>query len=39
MAHAVPVRDSKDRGGPMLAFTPDLWAGFVSALKDDELTP
>ncbi|MCX5210283.1 DUF397 domain-containing protein [Kitasatospora sp. NBC_00240] len=25
----VHVRDSKDRGGPLLGFTPDAWAAFV----------
>ncbi|MEO3777269.1 DUF397 domain-containing protein [Micromonospora sp. B11E3] len=27
----VAVRDSKDRTGPVLAFTPDAWAAFVRA--------
>ena len=27
---AVHVRDSKDREGPELAFTPSAWASFVS---------
>ncbi|WP_055590666.1 DUF397 domain-containing protein [Peterkaempfera griseoplana] len=26
---AVHVRDSKDRQGPQLAFTPEAWASFV----------
>ncbi|MDT0450942.1 DUF397 domain-containing protein [Streptomyces hesseae] len=25
---AVPVRDSKDPGGPVLVFTPTAWAAF-----------
>ncbi|SBT44568.1 DUF397 domain-containing protein [Micromonospora narathiwatensis] len=25
----VAVRDSKDRSGPVLTFTPDAWAAFV----------
>ncbi|MDH6116758.1 hypothetical protein ABH930_000177 [Kitasatospora sp. GAS204A] len=29
----LPVRDSKDPHGPALAFTPDAWSAFVSALK------
>jgi hypothetical protein len=33
---AVAVRDSKDRGGPALAFTPEAWNAFVAAVKDDE---
>ncbi|MEV4427720.1 DUF397 domain-containing protein [Streptomyces sp. NPDC049602] len=27
---AVRVRDSKERGGPQLAFARDAWAGFVA---------
>ncbi|MGK5632315.1 DUF397 domain-containing protein [Streptomyces sp. URMC 123] len=27
--HAVHIRDSKDRNGPVLRFTPDAWADFV----------
>lgn len=29
----VAVRDSKDREGPMLAFTPDEWRAFVAGTK------
>ncbi|WP_037912217.1 DUF397 domain-containing protein [Actinacidiphila yeochonensis] len=29
-AHAVRVRDSKDKEGPQLAFTPAEWAHFVA---------
>ncbi|MEV0428491.1 DUF397 domain-containing protein [Micromonospora sp. NPDC050495] len=29
----VAVRDSKNRSGPVLAFTPDSWVGFVRALR------
>ncbi|PWR11233.1 DUF397 domain-containing protein [Micromonospora sicca] len=29
----VAVRDSKDRTGPALTFTPDSWASFVHAAK------
>ncbi len=29
----VAVRDSKDRQGPVLAFTPQTWQTFVSHLK------
>ncbi|MFU8874342.1 DUF397 domain-containing protein [Micromonospora sp. SL4-19] len=29
----VAVRDSKDRSGPALVFTPDSWAGFIGALR------
>jgi hypothetical protein len=32
-ADAVGVRDSKDRGGPALAFGAAAWTGFVAALK------
>jgi hypothetical protein len=34
---AVAVRDSKDRGGPALAFTSETWNAFVAAVKDGEL--
>jgi hypothetical protein len=33
---AVAVRDSKDRGGPELAFMPNVWAGFVLGVKRGE---
>jgi hypothetical protein len=29
----VPVRDSKDLGGPALVFAPGAWAGFVRGVK------
>ena len=29
----VAVRDSKDPGGPKLAFTPEEWKAFTSAVK------
>jgi Domain of unknown function (DUF397) len=29
----VAVRDSKDPGGPVLAFTPDDWRRFTVAIK------
>ncbi|MFJ9724363.1 DUF397 domain-containing protein [Streptomyces sp. NPDC101209] len=32
---AVRVRDSKERGGPQLAFARGAWAGFVSDLGRD----
>jgi len=32
----VAVRDSKDRGGPALAFPPEAWSAFVAAVKDGE---
>ncbi|MET8573998.1 DUF397 domain-containing protein [Streptomyces sp. NPDC005012] len=31
-AAVVRVRDSKDRGGPRLAFTRGAWTGFVGVL-------
>lgn len=34
---AVAVRDSKDRGGPVLLFTPAEWGSFVAALQNGEL--
>jgi len=35
-AAAVAVRDSKDRQGPVLAFTPDEWRSFTAAVKAGE---
>jgi Domain of unknown function (DUF397) len=32
----VAVRDSKDRNGPALGFTPDEWRAFVSGVKSGE---
>ncbi|MEU4476695.1 DUF397 domain-containing protein [Micromonospora sp. NPDC023966] len=29
----VGVRDSKDPGGPVLAFTPDTWRAFIAHTK------
>ncbi|WP_078901061.1 DUF397 domain-containing protein [Actinacidiphila yeochonensis] len=33
----VPVRDSKDPHGPVLAFTPTEWNAFLSAVRKGEL--
>lgn len=30
----VAVRDTQDRHGPVLAFTPGTWQAFTSKLKD-----
>jgi hypothetical protein len=32
----VAVRDSKDQGGPVLAFPPEAWSAFVAAVQDGE---
>jgi hypothetical protein len=32
----VGVRDSKDRSGPALTFTPEEWAAFVAGVKGGE---
>jgi hypothetical protein len=32
----IAVRDSKDRKGPVLSFTPTEWAAFVDGVKDGE---
>ncbi|MFV2106094.1 DUF397 domain-containing protein [Micromonospora sp. LOL_015] len=32
-ADTIGVRDSKDRGGPALAFDPAAWTGFLTTLK------
>ncbi|WP_431728425.1 DUF397 domain-containing protein [Verrucosispora sp. TAA-831] len=33
LAQVVGVRDSKDRQGPVLTFTPDTWRAFVQSTK------
>ncbi|MFD8083211.1 DUF397 domain-containing protein [Kitasatospora sp. NPDC059722] len=33
---AVPVRDSKDPEGPVLAFPADAWSAFLIALRSGE---
>jgi hypothetical protein len=35
VAGGVRVRDSKDRGGPELRFSPDTWTRFTGELKDE----
>lgn len=37
LADAVAVRDSKDRGGPSLAFAPAEWQAFVTELRNGEV--
>ncbi|MEU7689905.1 DUF397 domain-containing protein [Microbispora hainanensis] len=32
----VAVRDSKDRTGPVLAFTPSEWSAFIAGVKKGE---
>ncbi|WP_228981006.1 DUF397 domain-containing protein [Streptomyces sp. DH12] len=34
---AIPVRDSKDPLGPILAFDRSAWAAFVGAVRDGDL--
>jgi len=33
---AIQVRDSKDRSGPILQFTPAEWEAFIGGAKDGE---
>lgn len=33
----VAVRDSKDRQGPVLVFTPTEWDAFLAGVRDGEL--
>ncbi len=33
---AVAVRDTKDRGGPVLVFAPAGWSAFIAGAKDGE---
>lgn len=32
------VRDSKDKTGPTLSFTPDAWTGFLSGIRDGDFS-
>jgi hypothetical protein len=32
----IAVRDSKDRQGPALLFTPDEWTAFLAGVRADE---
>ena len=34
----VAVRDSKDRGGPVLVFDPHEWAAFIAAARTGEFS-
>ncbi|MFK3980654.1 DUF397 domain-containing protein [Micromonospora sp. NPDC050397] len=33
--HTAQVRDSKDKTGPVLAFTADAWTAFTRSIKTD----
>ncbi|MBW4705432.1 MULTISPECIES: DUF397 domain-containing protein [unclassified Micromonospora] len=37
LPQVVGVRDSKDRGGPVLTFAPAAWAGFVAVTRSGDL--
>ena len=37
LADSIAVRDSKDRTGPVLTFSPAGWEGFISGIKTGEL--
>ena len=32
----IAIRDSKDRQGPALVFTPDEWNAFLAGIRADE---
>jgi Domain of unknown function (DUF397) len=34
--HVIAVRDSKNRGGPVLTFTPAAWDAFTAGVRDGE---
>ena len=36
VADESPVRDSKDRSGPTLRFTPEEWRAFLAGARDGE---
>ncbi|HWG99107.1 MAG TPA: DUF397 domain-containing protein [Pilimelia sp.] len=38
-AAAVRVRDSKDPGGPQLAFAPGAWRAFLRGVAGGDLSP
>lgn len=38
LTHVLPVRDSKNPDGPVLAFGRAGWSSFVEALKSGELS-
>jgi len=38
MPGLVAVRDSKDRRGPVLLFTPGQWRAFTAAVKTGEFS-
>jgi len=35
LAAVIAVRDSKDRSGPVLAFSPTAWASFTASLRSE----
>ena len=35
----IAVRDSQDQGGPQLAFAPEQWAAFATAVKAAQRNP
>jgi hypothetical protein len=37
--HTIHVRDSKDKSGPQLAFTPAAWADFIAYAARQEAVP
>jgi hypothetical protein len=37
LADGIAVRDSKDRTGPVLTFSPKQWDAFTAGLKSGEL--
>lgn len=36
LPHGIAVRDSKDRDGPVLAFSADAWRAFIAGVRDGE---
>ncbi|MFV2118292.1 DUF397 domain-containing protein [Streptomyces sp. Act-28] len=36
-AAGIHVRDSKERGGPRLAFARSTWSGFVTGLRQNRI--
>jgi hypothetical protein len=36
LPHVIEVRDTKDRGGPVLSFTAESWHNFVTSVHKGE---
>ncbi len=39
LADGIGMRDSKDRGGQALTFTPDEWSAFTAGVREGQFDP